>query len=522
MKELLSINYLYNTYEILMSQALKLTNDESSYYKIKLNLFEFINIVEYGINLENKEFNKDVLLVCNNTIGKILYELSEKNDKYFFEFLKKGMKFINEVDINLRQVKHSKNDANIKITKIYEEILSNYKCNLFAILSYEISRWNKQKKDITNILEYYEKYDGSQLTDILLDTIDKDYNDKTYSWDLLDEKIFDDDFVGWSNTTTNLIHFYCLLLHHNKVKRLPPNYTLSTYSETIKNELKKLNDQELIDVINDLENKIKEDEKNYIRSTPISLEKVKVFKDKFKENYYKNNTLDKIFKFTNNFIIENNKKDGKNYLGINNIVDKLYFLKEMPNGQNIIWNNFESSFSSAFINAEEEQYSSLLEKNSKLSKIEIMSYLNNNDIDYSEYIIFADYLTAYSILQSANIISEIPNDIKYNGLQSTHYFKYNNNLIPIYSIEGLNEDYIYLFNINKLGKLIKLDEDFKIEIKEFLNNDDLIKKAMKSKINGLDLKGEERKNHLLESVNIIIEEYIRFDDTKIKGIKFNK
>ncbi len=522
MEELLSINYLYNTYEILMSQTLKLTNNESSYYKIKLNLFEFINIVEYGINLENKNFNKDVLLVCNKTIGKILYELSEKNEKYFFEFLKKDMRFIDEVDSNLRQVKRSKNDANIKITKIYEEILSNYKCNLFAILSYVISEWEKQNKDITNILQYYEDYDGTELTNILLDTIDKDYNDRTYSWDLLDDNIFDDDYVGWSNTITNLIHFYCVLLHQNNIKKLPSNYTLSTYSETIKNELKKLNDQELIDAINDLENKIKEDEKKYIRSTPISLEKVNMFKDNFKENYYKNNTLDKIFKYTNNFIIETNKLDGKNYLGLNNIVDKLYFLEKMPNGQNIIWNNFESSFSSAFINAEEEKYASLLEEKSNLLKTDFMKYLDSKNIDYNKYVIFADYLTAYNILQSSNIISEIPNNIKYNGLPSTHYFKYNNNLIPIYSIEGLNEDYVYLFNINELGKLIKSDEDFKIEIKEYLNNDDLIKKAMKSKIKGLNLKGEERKNHLLESVNIIIEEYIRFDDTKIKGIKFNK
>lgn len=45
---------------------------------------------------------------------------------------------------------------------------------------------------------------------------------------------------------------------------------------------------------------------------------------------------------------------------------------------------------------------------------------------------------------------------------------------------------------------------------------------MSSKVNGLDLQGNERKNHLLESVNIFIREYVRFDDGNMKGIKFKE
>ncbi len=45
---------------------------------------------------------------------------------------------------------------------------------------------------------------------------------------------------------------------------------------------------------------------------------------------------------------------------------------------------------------------------------------------------------------------------------------------------------------------------------------------MNTQVNGLELSGDERKNHLLESVNLNINEYVRFDDKKMNGIKFVK
>ena len=42
---------------------------------------------------------------------------------------------------------------------------------------------------------------------------------------------------------------------------------------------------------------------------------------------------------------------------------------------------------------------------------------------------------------------------------------------------------------------------------------------MSEKINGCDLKGEEKRNHLLECVNLIIREYVKFEDNQVEGYK---
>ena len=102
------------------------------------------------------------------------------------------------------------------------------------------------------------------------------------------------------------------------------------------------------------------------------------------------------------------------------------------------------------------------------------------------------------------------------------YFVYKNNYIPIFSLSGLDEKTIYLFNVKDLGIMEKSIEDFEIEINDFRNNNELIEKFMSTNVKGLSLKGEERKNHLLELVNLCINEYVRFDDEKMKGEKFNK
>ena len=68
----------------------------------------------------------------------------------------------------------------------------------------------------------------------------------------------------------------------------------------------------------------------------------------------------------------------------------------------------------------------------------------------------------------------------------------------------------------------KYCNDFEINIKDFYNNKELMEKYMNTQVNGLELHGDERKNHLLESVNLNINEYVRFNDEKMNGIKFVK
>lgn len=523
--ELLSIQYLHSIYNYFNFQSLKLTDNEHSYRKIKLELFEFIGLVEYDIKLDNMEFCKDVLLVCNKTISSVLFDLSKKNDKYFFQYLRKIFKFINDINDKLEQIQYSENEANIKMTKIYKEILINYNCNYFATLSYVINKWEENNKDISNILSVYKNYNIEELTNTLLETIHKDYNDKTYSWDLLEDHDLDESDGMWNvNTSSYLIHFYCLLLDKRNSSniKLPLSYPLSTHANVLIKEFETLNNTDLVDKVNKLVLAIDDDEKQYIRNTPISLEKVDLFKNKFRENYYKDAELYNILNTTNNVKRVKNRKKGINYIGLNNIVDKTYFLSKMPNDRAIVWTNFEDGFANAFIRSEENKYANLLEKNSALVDSKILFYFENNDIDYNKCIIFADYSAIHDILQYSNISYRIPDDVKYDGLKSSHYFNFKNNYIPIFSINGLKEDCIYLLNIDELGKMEKYCDDFEIKINDFYNNNKLINDFMKSKVSGLDLQGEERKNHLLESVNIYIREYVRFDDKQMKGIKFKK
>lgn len=524
--ELLSIQYMHSLYNYFNYQSMKLTDNKDIYREIKLELFEFIGIVEYDINLDNMEFCKNVLLVCNKTISAVLFELSKENDQYFFQYLRKTFNFINDINEKLEQIQYSENESNVKMTKIYKEILINYNCNFFATLSYVVINWEEKNKDVSSILNVYNYYDIEELTNILLDTIDKDYHDKTYSWDLLENHDLDEsDGILNVNTSSYLQHLYCLLLNRrdSNIIQLPLSYSLSTHSDTLIKEFEKINNKTLIDKVNKLVSDVNDEEKKYIRSTPISVDKVNLFKSKFVENYYKNAKLYKILNSTNNIIKVKKRKKEENYIGLNNIVvDKTYFLSKMPNDKIIIWTNFEKEFPYAFIRREEKKYSKLLEKNSKAENFSIFNYLKNKNLIHNNYIIFANYSAIYNILQSSNISYNIPNNIKYNGLKSSNYFKYNNYYIPIFSINGLKKDCIYLFNTNELGCMEKYCDDFEIKIKDFYNNKKLMKEFMNKQINGLELHGNERKNYLLESVNININEYVRFNDEKMNGIKFVK
>lgn len=524
-KELLSIQYLDNLYTYLNYQSLKLSDNIHSYRKIQLELFEFIGLVEFDIRLNNMDFAKDVLLVCNHTINSILFDLNKKNEKYFFQYLRKIFKFINDIKDELEEIQCVDNESNLKMSKVYKEILTNYNCNFFATLSYIVNKWEKDTKDIRDILNVYNSYSVEDLTNLLLETINKDYNDKTYSWDLLEDYDLDEvDGMRDVNTTSYLIHLYSLLLNKRNTSsiELPHSYLLSTYADRLIKEFEKLNNSILINKINELLENISEEEKKYIRNTPIDLEKVELFKNKFIENYYKHSELYRVLNSTKNIKRVKNRKRGRNYIGLNNIVDKTYFLSKMPNDRTIKWVNFEEEFANAFIRSEENKYSNLLEEKSTLVNSSIIFYFENNNINYSNFLIFADHSAIHTILHYSNISYGIPNNIEYRGLKSLHYFNYKDHYIPIFSINGLEEKYIYLFNKNELGKIEKYCDDFEIEVKDFYNNNKLLEKFMSTKVDGLDLQENERKNHLLESVNIYIREYVNFDSKKMKGIKFKK
>ena len=226
-------------------------------------------------------------------------------------------------------------------------------------------------------------------------------------------------------------------------------------------------------------------------------------------------------KSTNNFEIVEKRKRGKHYLGINNILDKTYFLEKTPFDKVIIWTNFEDNFANCFIRSEEEKFSNLLEKHSQQINENFIHYLEklkNKEIE--NLIIFSDFSSMYNILSFTDIVYTIPEDYKDKVLNSNQYFKYNNYYIPIFIIHNLNEEVLYLYNKNNIGKMQKDENEFQISIDEFSQDNTLLEKVMNEDINGLDLVGDEKKNHLLESVQLEIKEYIYFEEKGMNGKKF--
>ena len=524
-KELLSIQYLYSLYNYLNNQALKLLENHTC-EKIKLEIFEFINIISYDMKPDNAEFQKDVLLVCNKNLGNMIFSMSKSDNKYFGIYLHKNFKFIKRIFKEYKQIKNSDNEKNIKLTKAYYSILQNYNCNMFATLAYIVIKKEKNNEDISNILNYYKRYSVDDLTNILLECIEKDYNDKTYSWDLYEERDYDyNDSAFTVNTRTYLIHLYCLLINNldcNKIK-IPISYPLSTHIDIIKRELSELSNLKLIEKFDELILKIEEKEKEYLRTTPIVSSKINKFKDKFLEHYNKDAILYNLMKNTNNLELVKNKRRGNNYLAINNIVDKTYFLEKMPFNKTIFWSNFEDNYANCFIRAEESKFATLLDKHSQLVEEDIIKYLDKQKkkkID--DLIIFADYSTIYDLFNFTDIVYTIPEEHKDKVLISNQYLKYNNNYIPIFEIDGLKENHLYIYNKTNIGKMQKDELGFQISIEDFSQNDKLLEQVMKEKINGLELVGIEKRNHLLESIQLLIKEYMFFNERNMNGKKFKK
>lgn len=520
-KELLSIQYLYNLYNYLNMQSLKL-DKKDSYSKIKLEIFEFINYIKYDFKIEEKDYQKDTLLVCNKTIGNIIFELSKKNEKYCKQYILKTFKFIDELKQENNQVKYSSKTKNTDISNIYTEVILNFECNIFATIAYIINKREKMKLEIDSFISYYSNYSVEEITSVFLETVNKDYNDNTYSWDLMEEHDLDECDGMWDvNTQIYLTHLYCCILNDydiNKIE-LPLSYPLSTHVQSIKEELLKMENPKLIKKFEDLLNKIDEDEKEYLRNNSICSKKETQFKNNFIDSYNKNAKLYNVMLETNNVeFVEKNEK-GKCYLGLNNIVDKTYFLSKMPNDKNIIWTGFEENYANSFISAESKKYAKILEKNSIQKDVNLIEYLDVSEIKLENIIIFLNSTVLYRTIPYNNLKYEVPEDYKKKYIKADQYLEYKEIYIPIIEIKGLSSNYIYIVNKNKMGKMQKNKESFKIVINDFYNNDKLIEKFMNEKVSGLDITGQERKNHLLESVNIFIQEYIRFYEENIECYK---
>ena len=518
--ELLSIQHLYSLFNYLNNKSLELKTNYSC-EKIKLEIFEFMNIITYDITPDS-EFQRDVLLICNKNLGNMLFSLSQSENTYFNKYLKKSFDFIKRINTEYKQVKNSDNEKNKMLASIYYTILKNYNCNLFATIAYIVKNKEKNNKEFDEILNYYKNYSVDNLTTILLKCIEIDYHDRTYSWDLYEDRDYDEGAFT-VNTNSYLIHLYCLLLNRRNSNNIviPTSYQLNTYVDVIKAELSALNNEKLIEKFDELIVKINEQKKEYLRSNNILESKVKQFKTNFLENYYKGATLYNLMKNTNNFEIVKKRKKGKHYLGVNNILDKTYFLEKTPFDKVIIWTNFEDNFSNCFIRAEEEKFSNLLEKHSQQISENFIHYLEklkNKEIE--NLIIFSDFSSMYNILSFTDIVYTIPEDYKDKVLNSNQYFKYNNYYIPIFIIHNLNEEVLYLYNKNNIGKMQKDENEFQISIDEFSQDNTLLEKVMNEDINGLDLVGVEKKNHLLESVQLEIKEYIYFDENGMNGKKF--
>lgn len=520
--ELLSIQYLYNLYNYLNIQSLKL-NEKHSYSKIKLEIFEFINYIKYNLKMETKDFQKDTLLVCNRTIGNIIYELSKENEKYCQQYLFKTFEFIDDLKQENEQTKYSSKNKNTDISNTYTEVILNFECNIFATIAYIVNKRERRKLEIESFIKYYNKYSIEEITSVFLETVNKDYNDKTYSWDLMEEHDLDECDGMWDvNTQMYLTHLYCCILNNHDVDKikLPLSYPLSTHVQSIKNELLKMENPKLIEKFEKLLIKIDEDEKEYLRNTAICSEKEEQFKKNFIDNYNKNAKLYNIMLETGNMEFVDTNEEGEYYLGLNNIVDKTYFLEKMPNNKNIIWTGFEENYAYSFINAESKKYSKILEKNSIQKDINIIEYLDITEIKLENIIIFSNWSVVYKVIPYNNLKYEVPKDYKKTYIKADQYVEYKGIYIPIIDIKGLSSKCIYIVNKNKMGKMQKNERSFKIEINDFYNNDKLIEKFMTEKVNGLDISGQERKNHLLESVNIFIQEYVKFDEDDIECYKF--
>ena len=192
----------------------------------------------------------------------------------------------------------------------------------------------------------------------------------------------------------------------------------------------------------------------------------------------------------------------------------------MPNNENIIFSGFESNFVQSFINGEEKRYVKDILKKLPNANSNIIEFLSNMK-DIEQVIILANYSFEYNLYDTINLKYEYMQDYKSIDKNNNLYILHKDVLIPVYQIRGLDNSCFYILNINKMGKFCR-DKDtdfFDIQVFEYSSDTQHLQEAMNKKINGCKLEGDEKRKHLLESVNLVIREYVKFEDNEVKGYK---
>ena len=207
------------------------------------------------------------------------------------------------------------------------------------------------------------------------------------------------------------------------------------------------------------------------------------------------------------------------------VLEKTFLLDKMPNNENIIFDGIEKEFVKSFSNGEEDKYVDKTLSNLPLMNKNIIDIFNSlNNIE--NYIIFANYNFNYKMHNKLNFRYQYSEEFKCIDKDNKQYVVYKDILIPVYYLHGLSDKFFCIVNINKMGKFCrdKYEDFFDINIIEYSRNNKHLENAMKNEIVGCDLKGEKRKKYLLESVNIIIREYIKFENKEVEGYKvyYNK
>ena len=192
----------------------------------------------------------------------------------------------------------------------------------------------------------------------------------------------------------------------------------------------------------------------------------------------------------------------------------------MPNNENIIFSDFEANFAQSFINGEEKRYVNDILKKLPNANSNIIEFLSNMK-DIEQVIILANYSFEYNLYDIINLKYEYMQDYKSIDKNNNLYILHKDILIPVYQIRGIDNSSFYILNINKMGKFCreKSTDYFDIQVIEYSSNIKQLQKAMKKEIKGCELHGEEKRKYLLESINLVIREYVKFEDNEVEGYK---
>ena len=192
----------------------------------------------------------------------------------------------------------------------------------------------------------------------------------------------------------------------------------------------------------------------------------------------------------------------------------------MPNDENIIFSGFESGFVESFIIGEEKRYVKEILKKLPVLNNDIINTLNDLD-NIDELIIFANYSFNYKLHNKTDFKYEYSKEYKSVDENNNLYILHKDILIPVYQIRGIDNNCFYIINIIKMGKFCREKDTnyFDIQVFEYSRDEKHLQKTMNEKISGCNLDGEEKRDYLLECVNLVIREYVKFEDNQVEGYK---